>query len=86
MGHFPDSKGARLAVFLSAVFIPGSGFVWLGKPARGLLYLAWIVFFGYLTYHLTTARISPVGRYSGGLAIWALSLVEMYRLLKIKRQ
>jgi len=77
-----DNKYTRLAIFLASVVVPGAGYVLLGKPGRGLMYVAWILFFGFLTFKATTPHISPIGRYAGGLAIWALSLVELSRLLK----
>lgn len=77
-------KYRRLAIFLSSVVIPGSGFVWLGKPIRGLMYVVWMLFFGLLTYQATSPHISPLGRYAGAFAIWMLSLVELARLLRPK--
>jgi hypothetical protein len=84
MAQFLEHKYSRLAVFLSSVVVPGSGFVLLGRPARGLMYVVWILFFGILTYKATTPHISMIGRLSGGIAIWALSLVELHRLLKAR--
>lgn len=84
MSKTSDHNYAGIAIFLCSLLIPGSGFVLLGKPARGLMYVVWILFFGYLTYHFTASNISLIGRFSGGIAVWALSLVELSRLLKIK--
>lgn len=75
-------KVPRYLIFISAVVIPGSGFVWLGKPVRGLMYLVWMLFFGFLTYRATGPNISIIGRLAGGIAIWVLSLLEMQRLLQ----
>ena len=80
----PEKKYTRLAIFLASVIVPGSGFVLLGKPGRGLMYVVWMLFFGFLTFKATSPQISLIGRYAGGIAIWALSLVELYRLLKIR--
>ncbi len=73
-----------LAIFISSLVVPGSGFVLLGKPGRGLMYVLWMFFFGYLTYKFSSPDISVIGRFSGGIAVWALSLVELSRLLKIR--
>ena len=67
-------------IVAAAVVVPGSGHVLLGRPWRGLIFLFWMIIFGVITFHLTTVAISPVGRLSGGLAVWALSIVEAYRL------
>jgi hypothetical protein len=72
-------------VFIASILVPGSGLVLLGKAGRGLMYLVWMVFFGYLTYRYTSPHISLIGRLSGGIAVWTLSLVEVYRLLKSRK-
>jgi len=84
MSNFLDQKHAGIAIFLASVIIPGSGFVLLGKPLRGLMYVVWILFFGILTYKYSSPNISLIGRFAGGIAVWALSLVELQRLLKIR--
>lgn len=68
-----------MVIFLNLV-IPGSGYVLLGRPIRGLVMLFWMVIFGYVTYNLSSPETSFIGRISGGLAIWALSAVEIYRI------
>lgn len=70
-----------LVVLISFV-IPGSGYVILGKPVRGLMMVFWMILFGFITFNLTSEDISFIGRVSGGIAIWTLSLVEVYRIAK----
>ena len=84
MSHLADSKHGRIAIFISSIFVPGSGLVLLGRPGRGLMYLVWMLFFGLLTYKATTPHISIIGRLSGAIAVWTLSLVEVYRILRIR--
>ena len=84
MSHLADSKRGRIAIFISSIFVPGSGLVLLGRPGRGLMYIVWIFFFGYLTYNFTSPHISMIGRFSGAIAVWTLSLVEVYRILRIR--
>jgi len=69
-------------VVLATFVIPGSGYVILGKPVRGLLMVFWMILFGFVTFNLTSENISFIGRVSGGIAIWTLSLVEVYRIAK----
>jgi len=73
-------------IIISAFIIPGSGHVLLGRAARGLFLILWMFFFGYITFQLTAKDISIIGRLSGGLAIWALSLVEVYRLTTTRKK
>lgn len=68
-----------------AVLVPGSGHVALGKPARGLIFVFWIVFFGALTDKLAGPEASFAGRYAGGIAVWAISVVEAGRLARQKK-
>ncbi len=69
-------------IVIAAIVIPGSGHVILGKPMRGLLLLFWMFVFGYITFQLSGENISFIGRYSGGIAIWVLTILEAYRFAK----
>jgi len=39
-------------------------------------------FLGFITYKLTGHDISPIGRFAGGFAVWALSVIEVHRAAK----
>ena len=69
-------------VIVAAVLVPGSGHVLLGRPMRGLLLLFWMIILGAITYRLTGETTSAVGRFSGGFAVWALSVVEVARMAR----
>ena len=73
-------------ILVSAFIIPSSGYVFLGKPVRGLLMLCWAFALGYITYQLTTPDISWPGRLSGGLAVWTLSILETWKLACMVKQ
>lgn len=70
---------------LLAVLVPGSGHVVLGKPVRGLIFVFWIVFFGALTGKLAGPKASFTGSYAGGIAVWAISVVEVWRIAHRKK-
>lgn len=65
---------------LAAMAVPGSGHVLLGRSRRGLMFILWIFAFGYITFHLAGPGISLLGRWSGGIAVWVLSVLEVYRI------
>ncbi|MDQ7093509.1 hypothetical protein REC12_07900 [Desulfosporosinus sp. PR] len=65
---------------LASFIIPGSGYVLLARPLRGLMMIFWMLILGYITFHLTSQNISISGRLSGGLAVWVISILEVYRL------
>lgn len=67
------------AIFTSLI-VPCSGYVILGKQIRGLMMLMWMFVFGFITYYLAGENISVIGRYSGGLAIWVLSVLDVYKI------
>lgn len=69
---------------IASIIVPGSGYVLLGMPFRGLQMLFFMVFLGYITFNLTGPDISPVGRFAGGFAVWALSVLEVFRIAKIQ--
>lgn len=74
----PASKLPRWLIILAAMIVPASGHVLIGKPMRGLTLLFFMGFFAVITFQLTGEDISPVGRLSGGFAVWALSVIEIY--------
>jgi TM2 domain-containing membrane protein YozV len=69
----------RGVAIVCALVIPGSGHVLLGRPMRGLVFLFWIIIFGWLTFHLTSEGVSLIGRLSGGIAVWVISVLEVSR-------
>jgi hypothetical protein len=44
--------------------------------------LFWMVIFGYLTFRLSPEGTRFIGKISGGLAVWALSVVDVARHLR----
>jgi len=70
---------------IAAFIVPGSGYVLLSRPMRGLLMIFWMCIFGYITFRLTSANISMIGRYSGGLAVWVISVLEVYHITRRNR-
>ena len=63
-------------VTLMAFVLPGSGQMFNGAPARGVIMQFGMVFGGYVSYQLTTPDISPIGRLAGGLLVWVFSIVD----------
>jgi hypothetical protein len=71
-------------VLVVAVLLPGCGHLLLGQQQRGLTFLFFMILLGLVTYHLTTPEQSLVGRYAGGLFVYALSLTDAYKLARIR--
>lgn len=68
-----------LWVLLIAVLLPGVGQVVNNTPRRGLMFLFFIFMFGWITYHLAAPERSIVGRFAGGLFMYAFSIMDAYR-------
>jgi len=63
-------------VTLMAFVLPGSGQVFNGAPARGVIMQFGMVFGAFISYQLTTPETSPLGRMSFGLLVYVFSIVD----------
>jgi len=77
MLEMPTFNFPRWFIITAAVILPGSGYVLTGRPYRALTLLCFMGFFALITYNFTGENISPIGRFSGGIAIWCLSVVDI---------
>lgn len=75
-----DKPWRKWLPVLAAMIIPGSGHVILGRSKRGLILLFWMILFGFVTHQLAGEEISVVGKFSGGLAVWVISVLEVAKI------
>ena len=68
-----------LLVLAVAIVLPGVGQVLNRTPVRGLIFVFYMLLLGTITYHLTTPDHSFLGRYAGGLFVYAISVLDAYR-------
>ncbi|PBC08637.1 hypothetical protein [Mesorhizobium sp. WSM3859] len=68
----------------AATVLPASGHVMLGVPVRGLQFLFFMVILGWVTTKLAPADASFIGRHAGGFLIYALSVLDAYRIARIR--
>ncbi|HEX4571595.1 MAG TPA: hypothetical protein VF213_08625 [Dongiaceae bacterium] len=73
-----------LLVLLAAILLPGFGHTLSGFPLRGLTLQMFMVVLGLITWHLTTPQQSLIGRLAGGLFVYAVSIMDAYRLAKLR--
>ena len=71
-------------VTLMAFVLPGSGQVFNGAPARGVIFQFGIVLGAFISYELTTPDISPLGRMAGGLLVYVFSIVDANGIAKLR--
>ena len=70
-------------ILAGAILLPGSGHVLAGSPHRGLTLQMFMIALGWISWHLTTAQQSLVGRLAGGLFIYAISILDAYRIARV---
>lgn len=66
-------------VLFISILLPGVGQVINRTPGRGLLMVFFILVLGMITYNTTTPEHSMIGRFAGGLFIYAISIIDAYR-------
>ncbi|MFC3321885.1 hypothetical protein [Mesorhizobium cantuariense] len=68
----------------AAIVLPGSGHVILGVPVRGLQFLFFMVILAWVTAKIAPSDASFVGRHAGGFLIYALSILDAYKIARIR--
>ncbi|RWP75224.1 hypothetical protein [Mesorhizobium sp.] len=68
----------------AAIVLPGSGHVALGVPVRGLRFLFFMVILAWVTAKIAPADASFIGRHAGGVLIYALSILDAYKIARIR--
>lgn len=67
-----------------AVVLPGVGHVACRQPVRGLVFLFFMILLGAFTMKTAAPEVSVVGKYAGGLFVWAMSILDAYRIGRIR--
>ncbi|TGQ68472.1 hypothetical protein EN829_016485 [Mesorhizobium sp. M00.F.Ca.ET.186.01.1.1] len=83
----PTTASAPTSPYLvlgAATVLPGSGHVVLGVPVRGLQFLFFIVILAWVTAKIAPPDASFVGRHAGGFLIYALSILDAYKIARIR--
>ena len=71
-------------VLLIAILLPGVGQLMNNQATRAFLFATSIASLGWITYHLTTPEHSFLGRYAGGLFVYAISILDAYKTAKVR--
>ena len=82
----PPKPPHPYAVLAAAAVLPASGHVWLGQVQRGLTFLFFMLVLGALTVQLAPPQATFVGRHAGGVFVYALSLIDAYKLARVRWQ
>jgi hypothetical protein len=71
-------------VLLAAILLPGFGYVLNGQPRRGLTMQLFMIVLAVITWNLAPEQATLIGKLSGGIFVYALSLPEAYRTAKLR--
>ncbi len=71
-------------VMLIAIVAPGSGHWAVGQIQRGMMF-AWFMFIlGWICWRITPPDLSLIGRLGAGLLIYAVSILDAYRIARFR--
>ena len=73
-------------VLLIAILLPGMGQVFNNAPKRGFFMACFMVILGLITFNLAQPHISMVGKLSGGIFIYAISVLDAYYWAKYRME
>ena len=72
------------AVLAAALVLPGAGHVLQGLAQRGLTFLFFTLILGWVSLRLMPGTVSFFGRHAGGIFIYGLSVIDAYRIARIR--
>lgn len=72
-------------VLIVALLLPGMGQVLNRQPVRGLIFVCFAVLLGGFTLKTAAPDVSFVGKVSGGLFVWAMAVLDAYKVARIRR-
>ena len=71
-------------VMLIAALAPGSGHWAVGNIQRGVMFAWFMIVLGWVSWRMTGPEISPIGKVSGGLLVYAVSIMDAYRIARFR--
>ena len=71
-------------VLAPGLLLPGVGQVMNRQPVRGLIFVFFVVLLGGFTLKTAAPEVSVVGKFAGGLFVWAMAAMDAYRTARIR--
>jgi hypothetical protein len=69
---------------LAMSIFPGIGPIFNGDSKRAFMFAFSMMSLGWISYHLTTPEHSFLGRYAGGVFVYAMSILDAYRQARLR--
>jgi hypothetical protein len=73
-------------VLTAAILLPGSGQVINRQPMRGLIFLFFMALLGAFTLKTADPGVSMIGKLSGGIFVYAMSILDAYKAARIRQE
>ncbi len=71
-------------VLITAILLPGMGQVLNRQPVRGLIFVFFVVLLGGFTLKTAAPEVSLVGKFAGGLFVWAMAIFDAYKTARLR--
>ena len=72
-------------VLAAAIILPCAGQVLNRQPFRGLMFLFFMILLGGYTLRTAAPDVSLLGKFSGGVFVYAMAILDAYRLARIRQ-
>ena len=82
----PKPPANPYLVLLAAIVLPGTGHVLNRQPYRGLIFLFFMLLLGGFTLKTAAPDVSVVGKFAGGLFVYALSILDAYKTARVRAE
>ncbi len=79
-----EARPVNPYLVLALSVFPGCGHVMLGLAGRGLQFVFFMVILAWVTTKFAAPDASFIGRHAGGILIYALSMLDAYRIARIR--
>lgn len=81
----PPPANPKWVLFV-AIVLPGMGQVLNNTPQRGFYMVSFMIILGLITFNLAEPHISMTGKLSGGIFIYAISVIDAYYWAKYRME
>lgn len=73
-------------VLATGALLPGMGQVLNNNATRAIVFVFFMISLAIVSYQFTTPQHSFLGRHAGGVLIYVISLVDAFRIARLRRE